>query len=269
MERLSKPNNRATTGNDPEKPVPCEGENCPFWGVPSRSNLCSQCHKEKLKDATTIIAPELAQSPEAAEAEFQLKEALMVKSLAGQEELDEMSSSSSKDKEGMSMEAVAGSSNDFSNSVSTPSPKLSKSSSRRQSLTGSSRPQLNLSLLNKTEGLPSVEELDDIKDEELSAMEREEEEMKKRPPPPPIQLSTAMETEPLKRVQKDKRRCLECNKFIGFTGIKCQCGYVFCGQHRYPEKHQCEVDFDARARDRYFENRPKPAVADKIGGERL
>lgn len=54
--------------------------------------------------------------------------------------------------------------------------------------------------------------------------------------------------QPEKRVQKNKKRCFECNKKVGFMGIECRCGFIFCGEHRYADKHACE--FDHKAHDR-------------------
>ncbi|GMY17452.1 zinc finger A20 and AN1 domain-containing stress-associated protein 5-like [Fagus crenata] len=46
-----------------------------------------------------------------------------------------------------------------------------------------------------------------------------------------------------------KNRCKHCNKKVGLTGFECRCGNVFCGMHRYPEKHACIVDFKAIGRE--------------------
>lgn len=35
-------------------------------------------------------------------------------------------------------------------------------------------------------------------------------------------------------VQKDRKRCFDCNKKIGLLGNECRCGYVFCSFHRLP-----------------------------------
>lgn len=40
-----------------------------------------------------------------------------------------------------------------------------------------------------------------------------------------------------------KNRCLCCNKKIGILGFSCRCGGSFCGVHRYPEEHRCEIDY--------------------------
>lgn len=74
-----------------------------------------------------------------------------------------------------------------------------------------------------------------------------------------------------KGVQKNRMRCFECRKKVGLTGLECQCGYVFCGKHNYPDAHDCDFDFKADARERYnLKHGGKGAVASKIkDGEKL
>lgn len=51
-----------------------------------------------------------------------------------------------------------------------------------------------------------------------------------------------------KLVQKNRKRCFQCNKKVGFTGIECRCGFVYCSQHRYPDSHSCTYDFKTHDR---------------------
>lgn len=66
---------------------------------------------------------------------------------------------------------------------------------------------------------------------------------------PTLPQSTPMEisaTEPAQGdecLQKDTSRCWNCKKKVGLLGIKCRCGFTFCGTHRYPECHHCEFDY--------------------------
>ncbi|KAM3700296.1 hypothetical protein ACB098_05G085900 [Castanea mollissima] len=53
-----------------------------------------------------------------------------------------------------------------------------------------------------------------------------------------------------------RNRCKCCNKKVGLTGFECRCGNVFCGIHRYPEKHACNVDFKAIGRDVLIKQNP-------------
>ncbi len=42
-----------------------------------------------------------------------------------------------------------------------------------------------------------------------------------------------------------RTRCARCNKRVGLTGFECKCGGMFCGSHRYAEKHDCTFDWKA------------------------
>jgi len=64
---------------------------------------------------------------------------------------------------------------------------------------------------------------------------------------------------PKRKKQKNTKRCWSCRKKVGFTGIKCRCGYVFCGLHRYPDQHKCDFDFKTFGRDRIAKNNKKIA----------
>ena len=67
----------------------------------------------------------------------------------------------------------------------------------------------------------------------------------------------------VRKKQKNKKRCWTCRKKVGFTGIECRCGYVFCGAHRYPDQHQCTFDFKTFDREKISKANQK-IVADKI-----
>ncbi|XP_010051580.2 zinc finger A20 and AN1 domain-containing stress-associated protein 9 [Eucalyptus grandis] len=62
---------------------------------------------------------------------------------------------------------------------------------------------------------------------------------------------------------KKKNRCAACNKRVGLLGFECRCGNVFCGAHRYPEEHGCDVDFKTAARRRLSKENPV-CKADKM-----
>nr|GME04341.1 zinc finger A20 and AN1 domain-containing stress-associated protein 8-like [Ipomoea batatas] len=44
-------------------------------------------------------------------------------------------------------------------------------------------------------------------------------------------------------------RCATCQKRVGLTGFKCRCGNLYCGSHRYSDKHDCLFDYRTAARD--------------------
>ncbi|CAH2048085.1 unnamed protein product [Thlaspi arvense] len=60
---------------------------------------------------------------------------------------------------------------------------------------------------------------------------------------------TAAFSEPPPPQTTAKNRCLSCKKKVGLMGFKCRCGSTFCGDHRYPENHECEFDFKGEGRD--------------------
>lgn len=50
--------------------------------------------------------------------------------------------------------------------------------------------------------------------------------------------------------------CHKCNKMVGYTGFKCQCGYIFCGTHRHFTEHNCEFDFKAHDKEKLLKKNP-------------
>lgn len=42
--------------------------------------------------------------------------------------------------------------------------------------------------------------------------------------------------------QKNKKRCWSCRRKVGTLGIACRCGFIFCGEHRYADRHECKFD---------------------------
>ncbi|EOA15368.1 hypothetical protein CARUB_v10005807mg [Capsella rubella] len=58
-------------------------------------------------------------------------------------------------------------------------------------------------------------------------------------------------------------RCLCCNKKVGIMGFKCKCGSTFCGEHRYPETHDCSFDFKEMGRGEIAKANPV-VKADKL-----
>ncbi|KAG2229668.1 hypothetical protein INT48_008900 [Thamnidium elegans] len=49
-----------------------------------------------------------------------------------------------------------------------------------------------------------------------------------------------------KPVQTNKGRCFKCRSKVPLAkqaANKCRCGYVFCDTHRYPDRHDCDIDY--------------------------
>uniref|UniRef100_A0A3P9CBD7 Zinc finger, AN1-type domain 5b n=1 Tax=Maylandia zebra TaxID=106582 RepID=A0A3P9CBD7_9CICH len=60
-----------------------------------------------------------------------------------------------------------------------------------------------------------------------------------------------------------KNRCFMCRKKVGLTGFDCRCGNLFCGIHRYSDKHNCPYDYKAEAAAKIRKENPV-VVAEKI-----
>nr|GMD17786.1 zinc finger A20 and AN1 domain-containing stress-associated protein 8 [Ipomoea batatas] len=82
---------------------------------------------------------------------------------------------------------------------------------------------------------------------------------------PSSQASSSMNgAEP--KAKKGPNRCSTCNKRVGLTGFKCRCGDLFCGSHRYSDKHDCPFDYRTAAQEAIAKANPvvKAEKLDKI-----
>ncbi|KAL0979658.1 hypothetical protein UPYG_G00187890 [Umbra pygmaea] len=70
-------------------------------------------------------------------------------------------------------------------------------------------------------------------------------------------------TEGAKGDKPKKNRCFMCRKRVGLTGFDCRCGNLFCGLHRYSDKHSCPYDYKTEAAAKIRKENPV-VVADKI-----
>jgi len=55
---------------------------------------------------------------------------------------------------------------------------------------------------------------------------------------------------------KRKNRCSVCRKKVGLPGFICRCNGLFCGIHRYSDKHNCTFDYKADAREQIAKQNP-------------
>ena len=67
-------------------------------------------------------------------------------------------------------------------------------------------------------------------------------------PEPSKEAAVVAAGTPSRPPQKHKNRCYSCRKKIGLTGFTCRCGYVFCSEHRYSDKHDCPFDYKAQGK---------------------
>ncbi|KAK1426610.1 hypothetical protein QVD17_15286 [Tagetes erecta] len=50
-------------------------------------------------------------------------------------------------------------------------------------------------------------------------------------------------------MMKVVNRCSGCRKRVGLTGFRCRCGDMFCGEHRYSDRHDCSYDYKSAGRE--------------------
>ena len=74
--------------------------------------------------------------------------------------------------------------------------------------------------------------------EEINKKKKEEEEKKKKE-----ELENKIEVK-----QTDFTRCWTCNRKNGTVEFFCDCGYNFCGKHRYPGEHNCPINYKKKER---------------------
>jgi len=85
-----------------------------------------------------------------------------------------------------------------------------------------------------------------------------------RPWPAPVEaaepawpaVDLAPPTVEAKPARASVNRCSSCRKRVGLTGFRCRCGDMFCGEHRYSDRHGCSYDYKAAARDAIARDNP-------------
>ncbi|OXB71457.1 UNVERIFIED_CONTAM: hypothetical protein H355_007988 [Colinus virginianus] len=58
-------------------------------------------------------------------------------------------------------------------------------------------------------------------------------------------------------------RCWQCNRKIGLVGFQCRCGYYYCGEHRYADRHACAFDYKTYERE-HLKKQNHRVVAEKV-----
>ncbi|ERN11738.1 hypothetical protein AMTRI_Chr03g45060 [Amborella trichopoda] len=68
------------------------------------------------------------------------------------------------------------------------------------------------------------------------------------------------------KAKEGPNRCTACRKRVGLMGFNCKCGSLFCGVHRYSDKHNCPFDYRSAARNAIAKANPvvKAEKLDKI-----
>ncbi|KAI9366593.1 hypothetical protein BD770DRAFT_405862 [Pilaira anomala] len=77
---------------------------------------------------------------------------------------------------------------------------------------------------------------------------------------PASSIASPSNTNEEKPVQTNKGRCFKCRVKVPLAkqaANKCRCGYVFCDTHRYPDRHDCDIDYAKLDREILAKNNPK------------
>ncbi|KAF8694831.1 hypothetical protein HU200_037928 [Digitaria exilis] len=77
----------------------------------------------------------------------------------------------------------------------------------------------------------------------------------------PVETFQAVDRQPPAAAPEQARastanRCSSCRKRVGLTGFRCRCGELFCGAHRYSDRHGCSYDYKGAARDAIARENP-------------
>ncbi|KAE9584886.1 hypothetical protein Lal_00024299 [Lupinus albus] len=57
-------------------------------------------------------------------------------------------------------------------------------------------------------------------------------------------------------VKRVVNRCSSCRRKVGLTGFRCRCGDVFCGEHRYSDRHDCSYDYKGAGKEAIARENP-------------
>ncbi|GJN15796.1 hypothetical protein PR202_gb02737 [Eleusine coracana subsp. coracana] len=75
-------------------------------------------------------------------------------------------------------------------------------------------------------------------------------------PVPAVAVDHRPTAEPTKSSRSSVNRCHSCRKRVGLTGFRCRCGELFCGAHRYSDRHDCSFDYKSVGRDAIARENP-------------
>ena len=52
-------------------------------------------------------------------------------------------------------------------------------------------------------------------------------------------------------------QCHNCNKRLDYLKFVCKCSFIFCIKCRYPEEHECYIDYISEGREILEKENPK------------